>query len=155
MAFQITGLPPQPFEHLFGLDEQQLAAHGVKRVVADEHPGYPCRISLEDAQHGESLLLLNFEHLPVDSPYRSRHAIFVREGARQARPEVDEVPESIARRLLSVRSFDDEGSMLDADVVEGASLEPLIERLFKDASATYLHIHNAGRGCFAARVDRA
>lgn len=155
MDFQISGLNPEQFSHLFGMDEQQLASHGVQRVVADEFPGFPCRISLEDARRGESLLLLNYEHLPVDSPYRSRHAIFVREGAMQANPGVNEVPESIERRLLSVRSFDDKGAMLDAEVVEGAMLTPSIERLFEDGSASYLHIHNAGRGCFAARVDRA
>ena len=155
MDFQISGLKAGSFEHLFGLDERELAAHGVERVIADEHPGFPCRISLEDAQPGESLLLLNFEHLPVDSPYRSRHAIFVREGAEPAKPGLNGVPESIRRRLLSVRSFDAEGAMLDADVVEGNELEPLIMRLFQEESASFLHIHNAGRGCYAARGDRA
>lgn len=155
MDFRISGLDADRFSHLFGMDDQQLARHGVQRMVADEFPGYPCRVSLEDAQPGETVLLLNYEHLPVDSPYRSRHAIFVREWAREARPGVNEVPEAIASRLLSVRSFDDGGTMLDADVAEGAALKELIAQLFQDESASYLHIHNARRGCYSARVDRA
>ena len=64
------------------------------------------------------------------------------------------IPEQLAIRLLSVRAFDGDGMMIDADVVEGTGLEPLIERMFADGRVAYLHVHNARRGCFAARVDR-
>ena len=30
--FRITGLPPEPFRHLFGLSDEELAAHGAKRL---------------------------------------------------------------------------------------------------------------------------
>src|SRR5262249_35639552 len=130
------------------------AEHRVVRMTADAMPGYPCRVTLEDVEPGETLLLLNHEHLPVDSPYRSRHAIFVREGAETAARYEDVVPLQLERRLLSVRSFDGEGMMVDADVVEGSALSELIDRMFADPSVEYLHVHNAKRGCFAARVDR-
>lgn len=45
--------------------------------------------------------------------------------------------------------------MLDAEVIEGEALEGLIQTLFADRACSYLHIHYAGRGCYAARVDRA
>lgn len=154
MSFVITGLDPAPFRHLFGQSEAALAAAGVVRMIADTRPGFPCRITLEDAEPGEALLLLNHEHLPVDTPYRSRHAIFVRDGAENAARFVDAVPEQLAVRLLSVRAFDQVGMMTDADVVEGRDLAPLIERMFADPSIAYLHAHNAKRGCFAARIDR-
>jgi hypothetical protein len=155
MNFQISGLEPSAFEHLFGLDDESLSGLGVQRMEVDEHPGFPCRISLEDAQVGETVLLLNFEHQPADSPYRSCHAIFVSESASKAAPEVNQVPLSLKRRLLSVRAFDNEGMMLDAEVVEGAALDEVIAKLFADEACSYLHVHNAGRGCYAARVDRA
>jgi hypothetical protein len=44
--------------------------------------------------------------------------------------------------------------MTDAEVVEGTALEPLIESMFADPAVAFLHVHNAKRGCFAARVDR-
>jgi len=155
MSFLIRGLDPASFRGLYGLSDAALAAHQVVRMRADAKPGFPCRVTLEDAEPGEDLLLVNYEHLPVASPYRSRHAIFVREGAETPALVENAVPEQLARRLLSVRSFDDTGMMRDADVVDGSALEPLIARMFADEHTAYLHVHNAKRGCFAARVDRA
>jgi hypothetical protein len=155
MSYRITGLAPDAFRPLFGLSDEALAERGVVRVRADAKPGFPCRITLEDAEPGEALLLINHEHLPVASPYRSCHAIFVREGAETAARFEGEVPEQLAIRLLSVRSFDGAGMMTDADVIEGRDLKPLIARMFADPAVAYLHVHNAKRGCFAARVDRA
>lgn len=100
-------------------------------------------------------MLLNYEHLPVAGPYRSRHAIFVRENAAEAQLDVDEVPEVLLTRVLSVRAFDNTGMMMDADVVDGRALARAINRLLADRQVEYLHVHNAKRGCYAARVSRA
>ena len=154
MSFVISGLDPAPFRSLYGLPDEALAAAGAIRMTVDGKPGFPCRITLEDAEPGEAMLLVNHEHLPVDTPYRSRHAIFVREGANVPARFEGEVPEQLAIRLLSVRAFDAAGMMTDADVVEGCDLAPLIDRFFADPAVDYLHVHNAKRGCFAARVDR-
>jgi hypothetical protein len=155
MSFQITGLPASRFTALFALGNEELAARGVIRMVADKQPGFPCRVSLRDAEEGETVLLLNYEHLPVASPYRSSHAIFVRQGAREARLAVNEIPELLQIRLLSVRSLDGSGMMIDADVVPGQELAATIHRMLGQNTSAYLHVHNAKPGCFAARVDRA
>lgn len=153
-GFVIRGLDPAPFTALYGLSDVALAEQGVVRMAVDAKPGFPCRISLEDAGVGETMLLLNHEHLPVDSPYRQRHAIFVREGAGERAQFENEVPEQLAIRTLSVRAYDSDGMMTDADLVEGRELTALIDRFFADPSVAYLHAHNAKRGCFAARIDR-
>jgi len=155
MSFQIKGLPAATFVPLFNLAVTELAVHQAVRVTADRYPGFPCRVSLRDARAGETLLLVNYEHLPVATPYRSRHAIYVRENAAEARLQVDEIPEVLRTRLLSLRSFDDAGMMIDADVVPGCDLAHAIERMFESHKSQYLHVHNAKAGCFAARVDRA
>lgn len=155
MDFRITGLPSSRFAPLFALSREELAARGVIRRVADRQPGFPCRVSLRDAAVGESVLLLNYEHLPVASPYRSSHAIFVRQGATDARLEINEIPQLLRIRLLSLRAFDRNGMMLEADVVPGEELGPAIDRLLDRGASDYLHVHNARPGCFAARVDRA
>jgi hypothetical protein len=154
MGYRISGLPLAEFEPLFGLDDEALKARNVSRVVADSKPGFPCRVTLEDAEPGETLLLLNHEHQAAATPYRSGHAIFVREAARSQAVLQNQVPPVLVTRLLSVRAFDRIGMMVDADCTEGAHLQPVIERLFADARTAYLHVHNAKRGCFAARVDR-
>lgn len=155
MNFQITGLPAARFAPLFALGNEELAARGVVRMVADQQPGFPCRVSLRDAEVGETVLLLNYEHLPVASPYRSSHAIFVRQGASDARLAVNEIPQVLRTRLLSVRSLDRSGMMIDADVVPGQELTAAIERMLDRSTSAYLHVHNAKPGCYAARVDRA
>ena len=154
MSFQVSGLPVAQFAPLFGLSDAELVQRDIVRQTADTSPGFPCRVSLRDAEPGETLLLLNFEHLAVASPYRSRHAIYVREYAENARVAVDEIPEVLRLRLLSLRAFDKRGMLLDADVVNGREVEPLIERMLGQTGVEYIHVHNAKPGCFAARVDR-
>jgi hypothetical protein len=153
MAFRISGLPAEPFQHLFALDEAALKRHGAVRRIAEDS-GYPCRISLTDAKAGDEVILVNYEHQDADTPYRSRHTVYVRAG-EQRYDAVDAIPEQLRKRLLSARAFDAEGMLVDAEVSEGTALEPLIARLFADARVAYLHLHYARPGCYAARVDRA
>jgi hypothetical protein len=155
MSFRITGLDAKPFRHLYGLSEAELAAHGAIRYVAESKPGYPDRVEMRDVEPGESVLLVNYEHQRANSPYRSSHAIFVREGAEVAYDRVGEVPQCLRMRPLSLRAFDDKGMMVDADLVEGDGVEVLINRMFENPNVAYIHAHNARRGCYAARIDRA
>lgn len=154
MAFRITGLSSEPFRHLYGLSDQELALHGVKRYIADTQPGFPDRIEMRDVSVGEKLLLLNHICQPAETPYRASHAIFVREGAENVYDRVDEVPEVMRSRLLSLRAYDAQGMMLDADVVDGKNIEPVISRLFALPDVEYIHAHNAKRGCYSGRIDR-
>ncbi len=155
MSFLIHGLEVARFSHLFGKEAAVLADTGIERIIVDNKPGFPCRVSLVDADIGESVFLLNYEHQQADTPYRSSHAIFVREGAETAKLGKNEVPKLLKIRMLSVRAFDKNGMMLDADVVDGKNLVYLIHRFLDNGSTEYLHIHNAGRGCFAAAICRA
>ncbi len=152
--FILTALPKETFERFFALSDGQLAAVQGRRMIADAAPGFPCRVSLEDAAIGETVLLLNFRHQPADSPYQASGPIFVREKARQAQLAPNEVPEAIRRRLLSLRGYDDRGFLVGADVVEGRELEKGIARLFAEKRVAYLHLHHARPGCYACRVDR-
>jgi hypothetical protein len=154
LKFRISGLSAEPFRHLFGLPQQELARHGAVRYLVDAKPGYPDRIELRDVEPGQSVILVNYTHQPADSPYRSSHAIFVREGAEEPFDRVDEVPGSMRIRLLSLRAFDAKGMMLDADVIEGREIETVVARMFADPDVAYIHVHNAKRGCYAARIDR-
>jgi len=155
MHFRIRGLSPLPFQHLYGLPEAELHKLGVLRYLVDAKPGFPDRIAMNDAEPGQTVLLLNHVCQDADTPYRAAHAIFIREGATQTYDAVDQVPESLRIRLLSLRAYDANGMMLDADVAEGTAIETVIARLFEDATVSYIHVHNARRGCYAARIDRA
>jgi hypothetical protein len=151
--FRFSGLPLENFVPLFGESEAALAEKGISRVRADEKPGYPCRITLEDAEPGEMLLLLPYEHQPANSPYRSSGPIFVREGARE-KYAASETPPVLRGRLLSLRAYDAADLIVDADVVEGNDVEDHLRRLFAREDTAYVHIHNARRGCYSCRVDR-
>lgn len=155
MTFRITGLSADPFRPLFGLSDSALAERGVRRMTADAPHAFPCRVTLRDAAPGENVLLINHEHQPADTPFRSRHAIFVAEGADETFDMVDTVPDQLRRRPLSLRAFDAAHMMIDADLCDGTEAEALIGRLLGDARTAYIHVHFARRGCYAARIERA
>lgn len=152
MHFRIQGLPAEQFAPLFALSDEQLAEHGAVRRIADGPR--PCRVSLTDAKAGDELILVNYEHHPVTSPYRMRFAIYVRPGEKTF-DAVDSVPEQLRERTLAVRGFDADGMMTGWELTEGTQLESAIEKLLADPRAAYLHVHFAAPGCYAARVERA
>jgi hypothetical protein len=154
MIFRFKGLSRAPFESLFGLNDEVLLEKGGRRVLADAKPGFPCRVTLEDAEPGESLLLVPYLHQPAHSPYRASGPIFIRE-----KPAVtfdgEDVPQVLRTRLLSVRAYDESGMMVAADVTEGDAIEPLLAQFFDQENVDNIHVHFAKRGCFACRVERA
>lgn len=150
MNFQFEALMPAPFAALFELSDAELRRRDMVRVVADADAGFPCRVSLQDAAAGSDMLLLNYAHLPVASPYRSAHAIYVSREGVQAQPDVGEVPAIVASRLVSVRGFDADDMIQVADVVQGADVAQTLGAMFADEAIRYVHVHSAMRGCFLA-----
>jgi len=154
ISFQLVGLPLEPFASLFDLPDSELTARNVQRVIAATNPGYPCRVSLIDAEVGEELLLLPFEHQPASSPYKASGPIFVRTRASQTCLDPGVIPDYVRRRLISVRAYDNAGQMTDAAVCDGNEAASAIQQMFLDNRVGYIHLHNAKRGCFSCLVNR-
>lgn len=154
MTYRISGLDPHRFAPLHALSDEELAAKGIVRMPVTACPGFPCRISLDDAAPGGTVLLLN--HASVfEGPYAATHAIFVGEGVAEAAAFEDQVPPALARRILSLRAFDASHMMIDATLAQPGETDAAIRRLFEQSAVAYIHAHNAIRGCFAAVVERA
>jgi len=153
MSFCIRGLAAPQFAPLFALDDAELAERSMRRVLIDAPKSAPCRVTLEDAELGEQVILLPFAHHRAHSPYRASGPIYVRAGG-VAFDRVDALPPVFSGRLLAVRAYDAAGMMTDADVVE-SDPRGLFERFFADPSVDYLHVHYARRGCYSCRVERA
>lgn len=153
--FRLVALARERFDPLRALDDAGLRERGIRRLRADGKPGFPCRVSLVDAEIGEEVWLLPFTHHDVATPYRSSGPIFVRVDATTARPEVNEVPAMFRTRLLSIRAYDADAMMIASEVAEGRELEDAIDRAFSDPRVATLHLHNARPGCFNCRVERA
>jgi hypothetical protein len=154
MAFRVRGLSPELFRDYFAMSEAELRAAGALRLVAQE-PGMPCRVSMAHIAPGDEVVLVNYEHLPENTPYRSRHAIYVGRRSTQPFDAIDVVPEVIRTRLVSVRAFDADHMIVDADVVDGVDAAALFEHLLANPAVSYLHVHNAKRGCYSGRIERA
>ncbi|WP_375403816.1 DUF1203 domain-containing protein [uncultured Sphingomonas sp.] len=154
MSFRISALPIAHFAPLFTLSDDALIARGARHVVADRRPGYPCRVSLEDAAIGERLILVHHEHQAADTPFRAGHAVYIREAAMQAHPAPGEIPALFCHRVLSLRGFDAHDMMTAADLSPGDRLETAITAMLADPAVAYAHIHYAAPGCYAARADR-
>jgi hypothetical protein len=147
-AFALRPLPVPLPDHDDGL-------HGAVEILeVDEPHAYPCRRCLRDAEPGERVALLSYDPFTGDSPYRQPGPIFVH--LDPCAPSIGEaLPGQLTRRLLSVRAFDREHHMRSGTVVPGVELGAAAERLLADDAVAYLHVHNAGPGCFAVRIDRA
>ncbi len=152
--FQINAIKDVNFNHFFDLSEKELKDINAVKMIVNEKPGFPCRVSLEDANIGEEVILFPFEHHKVDSPYQSSGAIFIRKNARTAQLEINEIPLMLKHRLLSLRVYNSDGMMVDGRMVKGNILEKEIENVFENESAKYIQIHNASPGCYNCQVNR-
>jgi hypothetical protein len=104
--FQLVAAPLEDFTHLFSLMDEELATLGATRMTVDAKPGYPCRVSLMDAEIGERVILTSFKHHDVPSPYKGIGPVFVREAAQTVQLHVNEIPSMFHHRLLSLRAYD-------------------------------------------------
>jgi len=149
MTYRIEGLDPTAFA-----DTQELLAVGAVRVTADRPNAYPCRITLEDAEPGESLLLVNHVSADVATPFRASHAIYIREEASAASCHVDAVPAFIASRTTSLRGFDAAGMIREAALANPGEADAGIRSLLGREEIVHVDIHAAAWGCFLARAER-
>ena len=69
-------------------------------------------------------------------------------------PAVGEIPVYLRHRLLSVRAYDAAAMIVGSKVLQGGELDGAIESFFADTRVSYLHIHNAGPGCYNCSVRR-
>ncbi len=154
MSFRIRGLSPETFAPFFDLSDGERAARTIQTLIADEPHSAPCRVSLKDAEPGERLILLSYQHQAAASPFRASGPIFVREAAHEAVAMIDEIPDAIARRTISVRAYDADAMMVEGVLSEGAELAPLLNQLIERPDVDVIHLHYARRGCYAALVER-
>lgn len=154
MTYKITGIEPSQFAHLIGLSDEELSRHGAVRMIANGQPTFPCRVQLDDAAAGESLLLVNHVSHDGNNPYRASHAIFISETAPKAATYEDQIPPALERRILSLRAFDRNGMMVDAALVQPGEADPVVRRMLADDAVDHVDAHTATRGCFMGRLER-
>ena len=152
MTYRIAGLDPKPFRPLFELSDEELELRGMKRMTVTS-PTFPCRVSLVDRPIGEQVILLNHVSHDVANAYRASHAIFVAD-VEQAE-YVDDVPPVFEPRVLSLRGFDEDGMMAEALITQPGEADAGIRKLLENPAVVTIHAHNAARGCFAAKIERA
>ena len=153
--FIIRPLQGNEFTHFFSMTDELLKAHGAILMTANATPGFPCRVSLEDAAAGEEVLLLPYRHHATNSPYQATGPIYVRSNAKTAAPAINEIPFMLTHRLLSLRGYDQNGMMQQAMVTEGTGLHETLHHFFSNPSVAYVHIHNAKAGCYNCVAERA
>ena len=154
MTYRFSGVEPHQFAHLVGLSDEELATHGAIRMTANGQPTFPCRIQLDDAAAGESLLLVNHVSHDGNNPYRASHAIFVSESALEAATYDNQIPPALDRRILSLRAFDSDGMMVDAALTQPGEADPVVRRMLAMENVDHVDAHTAIRGCFMARAER-
>ena len=152
--FKIVGIK-EDFEQLFSMTENQLRQIGAQRMIVDTKPGFPCRVSLEDANLKEEVILFTYAHHKVKTPYRSSGPVYVRKHATRADLKINEIPSMLNHRLLSLRIYDKYGMMIDAKTIMGNELQNEIKLILKNSNANYIQVHNASPGCYNCQINRA
>lgn len=154
MNFKIKALNHLEFESFFELSDTELEKQGIKRMVVSDKPGFPCRVSLEDAEIGEEVILVSHEFHKTNSPYQSKGPVFIRKGIKTKELGNNEIPLMLNHRLLSFRGYNKDGYMIEAATEKGINTRKEIERIFENSDVKYIHIHNSSPGCFNCEVRR-
>ena len=153
--FLIKALPKESSHSLMQKSDEELKLSNALWLTVDTVPGYPCRVSLSEAKIGERVLALPFCHDDVSSPYRASGPIFVHENAESISLGINEIPNTLRHRLLSVRSYNADKIMIVAETLHGKHIETAIDTQFEKVDVNYIHIHNANPGCFSCSVHSA
>ena len=153
--FIVCALEDNQFSQYFDLPEEKLTELGAYLFVADQSPCYPCRVSLIDAEVGENVLAISYEHHVENSAYRSSGPIFVRQTAQTVELDKNEIPQVFNNRLLSVRGYNGSNLMIEAETAVRDDIQATLFRFFDNSDVHYIHVHNAGPGCFSCSVKRA
>lgn len=154
MNFIIESLDYKHFEYLSKLNEDELIQKNIVKQLVDKKPSFPCRITLEDAEIGEEVFLLNFVFHAVNSPYKASGPIYIRPHKEQKFCEINEIPSLFLTRIISLRGYNHKQMLIFAEVFEGKELKNKIQKAFENQEIEYLHIHNAKFGCYFAQAKR-
>jgi len=149
----VSGLRRNDFTKLFAMSDTELAERNAVRVQATSH-GFPCRVSLKDAEEGDTLILLHHVSHDVATPYRSSYAIYVNETAVEVAPYVDSTPPVFEGRPIALRGFDERGMLQAASLALPGQADAKIREVLANPEIAYIHAHNAAHGCYSARIDR-
>ena len=144
-SFVITPLPA---------GEVDTEATVARRTISDGRA--PCRRCLRDAGAGAALVLAPYVPCTVPSPDAGDGPVFVHaDGCEPFAPAPDRLSEQVAGRQLAIRAYDGDAMMTGATVLDGERFAERVPQLLDGEDVAFLHVHFAGPGCFAFRVDRA
>jgi len=139
--------------HSLPAGDVNTSAPASRRILID-YPA-PCRRCLRNAETGDALILAPYDPFTLETPYAGEGPVFVHaEGCSAHRLLPGAVSEQVFGRVLSVRAYDAEAMLLNAEVMAGEQLAARAPALL-ETPGSFLHVHFAGPGCFAFRVDPA
>ena len=152
--FRITAIENN-YNQLFNLNDKELREMSIYKMIVDAKPGYPCRVTLEDAEIGEEVLLLSFEYHKTQSPYKASGPIFIRKNSVKVNLKTNEIPKMLFQRQQTLRMYDENGIMVDAKSPKSNNIRKEIELSFSNNNVSYIQVHNTNPGCYNCLVNRA
>lgn len=153
--FKFYSLDKKQFDEFFEMSKNELDKLNIRKIIVEEKPGYPCRVSLQDAEIGEEVLLMSYNHIINKSLFDSKGPIFIRKNAQNKEFKVNEIPLMFNHRILSLRGYDIDYMMIYAATIKGSVLKETINTAFENEKVNFIHIHNSSPGCYNCLVKRA
>lgn len=153
--FLIQPLHDDDLTRLWQLSKTELATQNAQRIEVGSKPSYPCRISLEDAEIGETVIGVPYTFNKSKSFYQASGPIFMRQNVSPYRSKRGHVPTMLLSRLLSLRSYCVDGYLQTAEVIPGNKLADYLAEPERFSTTHYVHIHNARTGCYLCQAVHA
>ena len=129
----------------------------LRRMVATETGGFPCRHCLRLARPGEAMLLGSYNLPRPLGIYWTPSPIFLHEADCPRAEARDEVAEIIRRNpLVSVRAYDSNDQCLYdlGHVCAGDEVDAPLARALSDHRTQFVNVHTARPGCLLSQVER-
>ena len=136
-----------------GIDDR---GNPIKRMIATNDGGFPCRVCLQYARRGEEVLLGSYNLPKPQGLYLTPSPIFVHAEPCTPYAGHDEIPGIVRHNaLVSVRAYDADGMVLYdlGQVSDGADVDAPLARALGDVRTSFVNVHTARPGCLLCRVE--
>ena len=114
----------------------------------------PCRSCLRLSQVGEPLIVFAHRPFDFDGPYAEVGPIFIHADPCEPYADARRFPPDFATRCLTMRGYNDRGTIQTAELSQPGEPEATLARLFADERVRFVHVRNPAWGCYDFAVER-
>ena len=114
----------------------------------------PCRSCLRVTSPEERLIAFAHQPFSTNGPYAEVGPVFIHADDCSPYAEPNKFPADFVQRCLTMRGYNERGTIETAELSTPGDPEASIARLFGDERVRFIHVRNPAWGCYDFQVDR-